>query len=457
MHFTGHYETNEHSCSFLINDIREIKEGKNMRNKQADRIGERRISNSGLEMEIITYRNARDIDVKFPNGTVALHRRYSTFLDGAISPVAKTVDPNKLKESRIGEKVISNSGLEMEIIDYRGSHDIDVRFSDGTIVEHKGYYEFKKGSISPVKLGGNRLGEKIIANCGLEMEIISYRNASDIDVRFSDGVIVEHKPYTAFQQGKIANPHYYDSKLVKAQKRHVGERNQNVCGLWMEIVAYRGSKDMDIRFDDGTIVTGKTYGSFKNGNIPNPNQPTLDVKKLQEKQRILGERRQNTLGLWMEIIEYRSSTDIDVRFDDGAVVEHKEYYNFITGYIGHPTITQKDMHVWKGKAKYEGMIKKASNGMRMRLVTFRTSHDVDIEFEDGTIVKNKFANCFIAGRIAHPYIGHGSNHQFYGVRTLDKLAFRDGNVHYYCLFPDGEKDICTPQEIMKRMDIPAVF
>lgn len=54
-------------------------------------------------------------------------------------------------KNRVGEKKIANNGLEMEIIAYRGITDIDIQFSDGTIVEHKTYQAFCNGHIRPNK------------------------------------------------------------------------------------------------------------------------------------------------------------------------------------------------------------------------------------------------------------------------------------------------------------------
>ena len=53
-----------------------------------------------------------------------------------------------LKEQRLGQEGINNQGLKMTIINYRNNHDIDVQFEDGVIIEHKDYYNFKKGSIA---------------------------------------------------------------------------------------------------------------------------------------------------------------------------------------------------------------------------------------------------------------------------------------------------------------------
>ena len=54
-----------------------------------------------------------------------------------------------------------------------------------------------------------RLNETRINNDGEEMRIIRYGNSKDIDVEFvKDGVILEHRDYTAFKNGHIKNPFF---------------------------------------------------------------------------------------------------------------------------------------------------------------------------------------------------------------------------------------------------------
>ena len=48
---------------------------------------------------------------------------------------------------RLGETSTSNDGQAMTIIRYGDSHDIDVRFEDGTVVKHKSYEKFISGYI----------------------------------------------------------------------------------------------------------------------------------------------------------------------------------------------------------------------------------------------------------------------------------------------------------------------
>ena len=51
------------------------------------------------------------------------------------------------KDGRLGEIGHNNNGEEMKIVRYGNSMDIDIQFEDGTIVEHRTYFEFKKGSL----------------------------------------------------------------------------------------------------------------------------------------------------------------------------------------------------------------------------------------------------------------------------------------------------------------------
>ena len=51
------------------------------------------------------------------------------------------------KINRIGETNIANNGQTMTIIEYRGFHDIDVQFEDGTVVKNTAYDKYKKVQI----------------------------------------------------------------------------------------------------------------------------------------------------------------------------------------------------------------------------------------------------------------------------------------------------------------------
>ena len=51
----------------------------------------------------------------------------------------------------------------------------------------------------------DRVGKTRMMNCGMEATIIRYEGNTNIDVRFEDENVVEHKTYNAFKKGYIAH------------------------------------------------------------------------------------------------------------------------------------------------------------------------------------------------------------------------------------------------------------
>ena len=65
-----------------------------------------------------------------------------------------------------------------------------------------------------------RYHETSTALNGMVMTIVAYRTTTDIDVEFSDGVIVRHRSYRAFLQGCIKHPEINPEAMC----HRVGER-----------------------------------------------------------------------------------------------------------------------------------------------------------------------------------------------------------------------------------------
>ena len=236
------------------------------------------------------------------------------------------------KTDRLGETRMMNCGMVATIIRYGNATDIDVRFKDGIIVKNRTYDAFKKGNIDNPNFNP-RLGETRMMNCGMEATIIRYGKAIDIDVRFEDGTVVKHKSYSKFQKGGIANPN------IKASR--FDETRMMSCGIEATIIRYGGATDIDVRFEDGVIKEHVVYSKFKKGSIAHPST------KVSAKDR-LGETNMMNCGMEATIIQYAKYADIDVRFEDGAIVEHKVYSAFKKGGIAHLLISlkhgSKDFH-----------------------------------------------------------------------------------------------------------------
>ena len=181
----------------------------------------------------------------------------------------------------------------------------------------------------------DRVGETQMMNCGMEATITRYENNMDIDVRFEDGAVAEYKTYESFKKGSIAHPN------TTAEAR-LGETHMMNCGMEATIIRYNTSKDFDVRFEDGAIATCKDYRRFRKGGIAHPST-TAEGR--------LGETRMMNCGMKATIIRYGKYSDIDVRFEDGAVAKNKTYRAFKKGKIAHESLSQK-----RGSKDFHGFI-----------------------------------------------------------------------------------------------------
>ena len=224
--------------------------------------------------------------------------------------------------------------------------------------------------------------ETAVATNGQKMTIIAYRRNDDIDVQFEDGYIAYNKSYQRFKKGGIRNPNF-----------RIGETLIAKNGQTMTIIAYRNSDDIDVQFEDGYVACNKSYDSFKEGRIKNPNAPNAHLKT----EIRMGETRTANNGQVMTIIAYRSCSDIDVRFEDGYVACHKQYDSFKEGKIRNPNKpsgVKRDIRI--------GETSIATNGQKMTIIAYRRASDIDIQFEDGYIAYNKSYGCFKKGEIKNP-------------------------------------------------------
>ena len=227
-------------------------------------IGETVINKQGLKMAIIEYRNVNNITVKFfEDNTIVANKTYKNFLKGYIE------NPNFdiYKFTRLRETNIANNGQVMTIIEYINADNITVQFDDGMIVKNKTYDHFKRGKISNPNY---RIGETNIATNGQIMTIVDYQGTDNITVQFEDKTVVPHKKYSDFKKGHILNPNCRTVYYKKIKNRE-GETSISSKGQIMKIIKYRSAEDLDIEFEDGTVVEHKTYISFQRGEIRNPN------------------------------------------------------------------------------------------------------------------------------------------------------------------------------------------
>ena len=284
---------------------------------------------------------------------------------------------------------------------------------------------------------GNRVGEINTATNGQKMTIIAYRKSKDIDIQFEDGTILQHRQYQEFKHGWVKNP----SIIAKS---HIGETNTAKNGQKMTIIAWRTSKDIAIEFEDGTKVYHKKYYAFCEGYVKNPNV-NYDCnmqRSINAGNRHVGETRVATNGLKMTLIAYRTSADVDVQFEDGVVVTNKNYSCFVQGRIGHPKITLPSSHL--NDRTGESTI--ALNGLKATIAEYQNSTTMRVRFETGYLTDNTQYIQFKRHMIHHPF-----PYQLGNV-SIEKPAYIYNDVgNFYCRCNTCHKaDILTIQEIKEH-------
>ena len=119
-----------------------------------------------------------------------------------------------------------------------------------------------------------------------------------------------------------------------------------------------------------------------------------------------GEKRMMSCGQPATIIAYRSSIDMDIQFEDGAIATKCQYPSFAMGYVKHPNheLSGIHKHHTRNHETRTGESKRMHNGLIATITDYRGEYDIDIIFEDGTELKGLKYQSFRRGEISHPTI-----------------------------------------------------
>ena len=107
-----------------------------------------------------------------------------------------------------------------------------------------------------------------------------------------------------------------------------------------------------------------------------------------------GEKRMMNCGLEATIIRYGGCNDIDIQFEDGQVVYHKQYSSFQKGMIAPPIDPRKTVHI--------GEKRMMKCGLEATIIRYGGYMDIDVQFEDGQVVYHSYYSSFKKGTIAPP-------------------------------------------------------
>ncbi|MBO7609579.1 MAG: hypothetical protein J6S96_05200 [Muribaculaceae bacterium] len=278
-------------------------------------VGQEKLMKNNMRAVVIEDNGAFDIKIQFEDGYIAKCTR-STFKKGCVK------NPNIIKGSLLGKKAMMKCGMEAEVIEDNGSNDITIKFEDGYVKKTR-RQSFRIGMIDNPNIDRySILGRTLLMACGMEAEVIEDNGANDITVRFVDGYTTYHRERHAFIKRKISNP---NCRTIS----YVGKRQLMKCGMEAEVIEDNGSKDITIKFLDGTILTNQRRDTFLSGHIKNPNYDADSIK---------GKVAMMNCGMEAEVIEDFGNEDITVKFSDGTIKTHCTRHNFIKGKIRNPNL-----------------------------------------------------------------------------------------------------------------------
>ena len=94
-----------------------------------------------------------------------------------------------------------------------------------------------------------RIGVESTSRDGKRAQVVNYTTCENFIVRFYDGREIKLKNWKQFIEGNFNYEKYF--KTLKNSEERIGKKKIMNNGLVAVVVAYRGSHDIDILFEDG--------------------------------------------------------------------------------------------------------------------------------------------------------------------------------------------------------------
>ncbi len=328
-----------------------------------NRVGESNIASNGQKMTIVKYYSSNNITVQFEDGTIVKNRTYGNFKSGIISNPSKPCDNTrreKYAKKYIGKTSIANNGQKMTIIDYNNFHDITIQFEDGTIVEHRPYNLFERGEIE-------NPNAKPFADTSINEIILLYYFSK---IGFKKKKCWQEKKYGLYEYDafskklKLAIEYDGDPRghTVERDKRKTDDAEKRGITIWRirtnKVPELNDERNRIFELDSIKYFSPEFEDVCKKivyeiNRVYNTNY-ILDIDFERDKAKIMryikteyclknkrvGETKLANNGQKMTITEYYGCNDITIRFEDGTVVEHKQYGAFKLGTIKNPNFNK---------------------------------------------------------------------------------------------------------------------
>lgn len=391
--------------------------------KKKNRVGVHNTMSNGMDAVVIAYRESHDIDIQFEDGEIRFGCAWKEFKNGNIAHPTQTSEAQA--EARLGTRKRMNCGMEATVTAYRKYHDIDVQFEDGEEVRHVDWGCFKQGNVlhpalkdccrslqeSAVyfylsQLGFIKTHKGYFKDVGFgEKELDFYHPEKKIALEI-DGDFHGKSKTISIDLEKNRLCHENGIKLYRLRSRKLSPMSDDLSVVYLmdgEAI-YNGLVDCKGALED---ILARNHIELPCRDFIDFKRDLLEIQNFHDENSVnykrdhkIGEKSfHKTMKQEMTIIDYKDSFRVDIQFEDGTVVYGVNYGLFKKGEIKHPSLTPEAK-----RAARLGMQKTMNCGSVAKIIAYRTSEDMDVEFESGAVVYSATYYNFNKGNIKDPYL-----------------------------------------------------
>lgn len=389
-------------------------------------INQTKMMKCGMSCTVIEDNGSSDITVQFEDGTIVEHTQRRYFVVGTLAnPTLGRYYSRTLATSLVGQSKEMTCGMKCTVIEDNGTKNITVQFEDGTIRKGCLRGSFIKGSISNPSLGSHYsvkkatsiVGQTNVMNCGMSCTVIEDNGQKDIIVLFEDGTKKRSTRYD-FRRGTIGNENYIKGSIL-------GKKDVMKCGMLCTVIEDKGSRDITVQFEDGTIVEHIRRSYFTSKSIANP-KLGKNYSRIHSSS-ILGQTKMMKCGMKCTVIKDIGGHNITVQFEDGTINGNCDRNGFARGSLINPSLGRG--YAYARQHSIVGQTKLMHCGMKCTVIKDNGGDDITVQFEDGTIVEHRIRHQFNTRGIANPNLPNSG-------------SIPQGILYYYIhnFFEDAEKN-----------------
>ena len=255
-------------------------------------------------------------------------------------------------------------------------------------------------------------GEELVMNCGLKARILHFWGVKKVEIKFveiGETKIVEYNNF--LNRTIIPN----EGK----QYRHLKQRRMMKCGLEAEIIGYRSKRDIDVQFEDGSILKGVWKDDFINGNLKPKSMTSIKKREFTIKE-VVEDWRVMNCGCKVRVIKRLPHDKCTVEFEDGSIRENVSMTS-----VRRKSLRPTDYH----SNDHRGEIRVMHNGLRAEIIN-QGKGMVIVKFENGDEVTTKY-NSFCRGLVRSQTLEREKKDTRIGEKYLQHCGLEAEIIAYY--------------------------